>query len=72
MLGVKKSMIDFAIISRDLVEHLKKIHIDDEYLNLMTNNLKPKTIVDYSESDHNLIHTIFKLMWTPGQRYSIP
>ena len=40
------------------------IHIDDERLHVLTKNRKTKTGIDFSESDHNLIHTKFNLTWS--------
>ena len=34
--GVKKSVIDFVIVSNDLVKHIEYIHIDDERLHVLT------------------------------------
>ena len=53
----KKSVIDFVIMSSDLLLHMEQIHIDDECLNLLTKNCRTKSGIVYSESDHNLIHT---------------
>ena len=63
-LGLKRSVIDFVIISRDLIEHMEHIHIDDERLHVLTKNRKTKAGIDFSESDHNLIHTKFNVTWS--------
>ena len=63
--GVKKSVIDFVIVSNDLVKHIEHIHIDDERLHVLTTRLKTKNGIHHSESDYNLITTKFKLTWTP-------
>ena len=54
-------------ISSDLLEHMEKIHIDDQRLHVLTKNRKTKNGIDYSESDHNIINTRFKLTWSPNQ-----
>ena len=66
--GLKKSVIDFVIISSDLLEHMDKIHIDDQRLHVLTKNRRTKNGIDYSESDHNIINTKFKLTWSLNQR----
>ena len=58
---MKQRLIDFVIISRDLLIHMEKIHIDDEHIHVLTNKLKTKSGRVYSESDHNLIYTRLKL-----------
>ena len=63
--GVKKSVIDFVIVSNDLVKHIEHIHIDDERLHVLTANMKTKNHIYHSESNHTLINTKFKLTWTP-------
>ena len=63
--GVKKSVIDFVIVSNDLVKHIEQIHIDDERIHVLTANMKSKNYIHHSESDHNLINTKLKLTWTP-------
>ena len=64
-------MIDFVITSSDLVKHITEMHIDDDRFHVLTKNLKTKTGMDYSESDHNIINTKFKLTWSPKERPAI-
>ena len=61
--GIEESIIDFVITSNDLVENIEHIEIDDERINVLTKNKKTKVGSDYSESDHNLINTQFKITW---------
>ena len=68
VLGVGKSVIDLVIISSDLIEHMTEIHIDEERFHVLTKNVKTKTGICYSQSDHNIINTKFKLTWTPKER----
>ena len=63
--GIKKSIIDFVIVSSDMIKHIEQIHIDDERVHVLTKNLKTKNGIHYSESDHHIINTKFKLTWTP-------
>ena len=49
----------------DLVEHIQEIHIDEERHNVLTKNVKTKTGIVHTQSDHNLIHTKLKLSWSP-------
>ena len=65
--GIQISVMDFVIISRDLLVHMEKIHTDDERLHVLTKNMKTKSGRVYSESDHNLIHNRFKLSWCQKQ-----
>ena len=65
VLGVEKSVIDFVITSSDLIEHIQEIHIDEERNNVLTKNVKTKTGIVHTQSDHNLIHTKLKLSWSP-------
>ena len=55
-------------MSSDLIEHMTEIHIDEERFHVLTKNVKTKTGICYSHSDHNIINTKFKLTWTPKER----
>ena len=66
-LGLKRSVIDFVIISRDLIEHMEHIHIDDERLHVLTMNRERKTGIDFGQGDHNLIITKFNLKWSSNK-----
>ena len=39
---VEKSVIDFVIVSSDLVKHIKHIQMDDKRTNVLTKNMKTK------------------------------
>ena len=62
---MKKSIIDFVIVSNDLMEHIDEIHVDDERTHVLTKNTKTKNGIVYSESDHNVINTKIRLKWYP-------
>ena len=47
------------------MEHVKEIHIDEERSHVLSKNMKTKTGIIHSQSDHNLILTKFKLIWSP-------
>ena len=47
---------------------MENIYIDDQRLHVLTKKRKTKNGIDYSESDHNIINTRFKLTWSPNQR----
>ena len=46
---------------------MKQIHIDEERFHVLTKNVKTKTGISYSQSDHNVINTKFKLTWSPTE-----
>ena len=64
---IKKSILDFVIVSSDMIKDIEQIHIDDERVHVLTKNLKTKNGIHYSESDHHIINTKFKLTWTPSK-----
>ena len=53
--GIEQSVIDFVIVSNELIKHIESIHIDDDRVNVLTTNHKTKTGTTMSKSDHNLI-----------------
>ena len=55
--GIEKSVIDFVIVSRDIIKHIEHIHIDDKRANVLTQNVKTKQGTVTSKSDHNFIET---------------
>ena len=69
--GKKKSVIDFVIVSNDMIKHIEHIHIDDERLHVLTKCMKTTNGNLYSESDHHIINTKFKLTWTPNKSKAI-
>ena len=65
VLGVRMSVIDFVIVSYDLKNNIVSIHVDEKRVHVLTKNIKTKTGIDYSESDHNMIITKLRLTWSP-------
>ena len=61
--GIEQSVIDFVIVSNELIKHIESIHIDDDRVNVLTTNHKTKTGTTMSKSDHNLIETKLNLKW---------
>ena len=55
--GIEKTVIDFVVMSSDLIKHIESIHIDEERVHVLTKNLKTKSGVEYTESDHNVVNT---------------
>ena len=62
--GIERSVIDFVIVSSDLVKHIKNIHIDDKRINVLTKNVKTKEGTITTKSDHNIIETKFNIKWS--------
>ena len=63
--GIEKSIIDFVIVSQDLVKHVGKMMIDDERKYVLTRLTKTKNLIVKKESDHNTMVTETKLIWKP-------
>jgi exonuclease III len=61
--GIEKSVIDFVIMSSDLIKHVESIHIDEEREHVLTKIIKTKKHVKKTESDHNTIQTKINLPW---------
>ena len=59
------SVIDFVIVSSDIVEHVELIHIDDERINVLTKNVKTKKGTDINKSDRTMIETKINFKWSP-------
>ena len=62
--GVEKSIIDFVIVSNELIKHIESIHKDDDRVNVLTKNHKTNAGFIISKSDHNLIETKLNLSWS--------
>ena len=62
--GIEKTAISFVVLSSDLVKHIECIQIDEERV---TKNLKTKSTVEYSESDHNIINTTMNMKLSPKE-----
>ena len=71
VLGVERSVIDLVIISSGLVEHITQIHIDKDRFHVLNKKVKTKTGISYSQSDHNIINTKFKLTLCPKEGKAI-
>ena len=59
--GIEQSVIDFVIVSCDLVKHIEYIHIDEKRIHVLTKNLKTKHKNEVIKSDHNIIETKINL-----------
>ena len=55
--GYKKSIIDFVVVSQNLVKHIKSMFIDDKRKHVLTSLRKIKNGIHKKESDHNAILT---------------
>ena len=65
--SVEQSIIDFVLISSDLIKHIEYIHVDDKRVNVLSKNMKTKTGIVRTESDHNVINTKFNIKWSPQE-----
>ena len=65
--GIEKTVIDFVVVSGDLMKHIESIHIDEKRVHVLTKNLKTKSGVEYTESDHNVINTKLNMTWSPKE-----
>ena len=68
MNGIEKSIIDFVIVSQDLVKDIGKMMIDDERKYVMTRLTKTKNGVVKKESDHNTMVTEINMIWKPDTK----
>ena len=66
--NTEESIIDFVIISNDLVESVESVEIDEERKHVLTKHTKTKHGTKSTESDHNIIITKLKLNWTKKRR----
>jgi hypothetical protein len=70
--GVQKSVIDFVIVSSDLVKHVEYLHIDEKRDNVLTKlvkNTKSKTKRTIKvESDHNILETKINISWKSKEK----
>ena len=70
--GTEKSVIDFVIVSSDLVKHVKRIHIDEEREHVLTKIMKDiKKDNDIKESDHNVIETVLNIPWKSNESVKV-
>ena len=66
--GVKKSIIDFVMVSQDLVKEIGKMMIDDQRKYVLTRLTKTKKGIVKKESDHNTMVTELQLRWKPDTK----
>ena len=64
--GTERSVIDFVIISNDLLSDCESLLIDEERKHVLTKFSKRKKGIETVESDHNVLVSKFKLVWCPG------
>ena len=62
-ISVEKSIIDFVIVSNDLVTDILSMMIDDERKHVLTKLTKTKYGIQKKESDHNTIVTKLNIKW---------
>ena len=62
--GVERSIIDLVLMNSDLSEHIEQIHVDEERVHVLLKNIKTKTGISYTESDHNIINTKLNIKWS--------
>ena len=61
--SIEKSIIDFVIVSDDLVTNVLSMMIDDERKHVLTKLTKTKSGIKKVESDHNTILTKLIIKW---------
>ena len=66
--SVEKSIIDFVIVSQDIVQSISSMMIDDDRRHVLTKLSKTKKGVIKKESDHNTIVTELKIKWKPHSK----
>ena len=59
--GVEKSIIDFVIVSQDLVKYVGKMNIDDKRKYVLTRLTKTTNGIIKKESDHNIMITELRI-----------
>ena len=62
-ISVEKSIIDFVIVSNDLVTDILSMMINDERKHVLTKLTKTKSGILKKESDHNTIVTKLNIKW---------
>ena len=63
--GTKESIIDFVIVSSDLVEDADGLLIDEEKEPALSKLVRGKLKTKVIQSDHNVMITKLKLKWNP-------
>ena len=64
---MEQSIIDFVLISSDLIKHLEYIHVDDKRVHVLSKNVKNKNNIHCTQSDHNMINTKLNVSWSPTE-----
>ena len=63
--GLELSVIDFVIMSSDLIGHVMSVHIDDDRTHVLETIMKgKKNKIAKTKSDHNIILTKLQLEWS--------
>ena len=65
--GMEQSIIDFVLISSDLIKYIEYIHVDDQRVHVLSKNVKTKNDTHYTQSDHNMINTKLNISWSPTE-----
>ena len=66
--SIEESVIDLVIVSKDMVNSIESVHIDEEKLKVLTSITHTKKGVVKQESDHNYIETKFNIKWTKKEK----
>ena len=66
--GIEESVIDFLIVSNDLVEEVKEMVIDEQKDHALAVVKRKNCIVIVTTSDHNTLLTTFRLEWRNSER----
>ena len=62
--NTERSVIDFVILSSIIVQHVERMHIDEERHNVLTKIIKKRNkVVEKCESDHNTIIVEMNIKW---------
>ena len=62
--NIEKSVLDFLILSTNLVQHVERMHIHEERHNVLTKIIKKRNkVVEKSESDHDTIIVEMNIKW---------
>ena len=66
--NIEESVIDLVIVSSDMVNQIKSVHIDEDKIKVLTSITRSKKGVVKKESDHNSIETIFNIQWVKKEK----
>ena len=59
----EKSVIDFVIVSKDILESIDRLVIDEERNHVLTRYYKSKKRINIHQSDHNVMITSLNFKW---------